>query len=297
MIGDDEHCWTDQGIFNIEHGCYAKCVNLKKEDEPDIFSAIQFGTVLENVVMDEKKRQVNYFDISITENTRAAYPLTHLDNVVIPAAISSHPSNVFFLTYDAFGALPPVAKLNFHQAMYHFVNGYTSKVAGTELGVTAPQATFSACFGAPFMVHDPVVYAKLLATRMSKYGCKVWLVNTGYVQGPFGSEKGHRIKLKHTRAILDAIHNGELDSEKSLNLKKTAVFNFQVPIHVTGVPDDILDPEQSWTDTAAYDKTINNLGTLFSKNFNHHHRANHDPEIASGGPHYENDDSRSKDTA
>lgn len=289
MVGDDEHCWTDHGVFNVEYGCYAKCVNLKQEDEPDIFNAIKYGAVLENIVMDPKSRIVDYYDISVTENTRAAYPLSHLTNAVIPAQITTHPSNVFFLTFDAFGALPPVSKLDFHQAMYHFVNGYTSKVAGTEQGIKEPEATFSTCFGEPFMVFDPVVYAKLLADRVIKHKCNVWLINTGYVQGPYGSKKGHRIKLRHTRAILDAIHNGDLDDEKVFNSKRTDVFNLQIPLAVKGVPDDILDPEKSWEDVAAYKKKIAELGQRFARNFHHHHKANHDPEIAEGGPHLDPD--------
>jgi phosphoenolpyruvate carboxykinase (ATP) len=289
MVGDDEHCWTDHGIFNVENGCYAKCVNLKAEDEPEIYNALTFGSVLENIVMDEASRVVNFFDISITENTRAAYPLLHLSNKVIPAHIPYHPTNVIFLTYDAFGVIPPVSRLDFHQAMYHFVNGYTSKVAGTELGVKEPEATFSTCFGEPFMVFDPVVYAKLLADRMNKYNCKVWLVNTGYVQGPYGSKKGHRIKLRHTRAILDAIHSGELDQESAFLPERTAVFKLQVPTKVSNVPDEILNPAASWEDASAYKKTIENLGQRFARNFHKHHKANHDPEIAEGGPHLDPD--------
>eukprot|EP00475_Leptophrys_vorax_P034341 TRINITY_DN552_c0_g1_i1.p1 TRINITY_DN552_c0_g1~~TRINITY_DN552_c0_g1_i1.p1 ORF type:complete len:556 (-),score=160.82 TRINITY_DN552_c0_g1_i1:51-1718(-) len=289
MVGDDEHCWTDHGVYNIEGGCYAKCVNLKQEEEPDIFNAIKYGAVLENIVMNPKSRVVDYTDISVTENTRAAYPLSHLPNAVIPAQISTHPNHVIFLTFDAFGALPPVSKLDFHQAMYHFVNGYTSKVAGTELGVKEPETTFSTCFGEPFMVFDPVVYAKLLADRVNAYKCKVWLINTGYVQGPYGSKRGHRIKLRHTRAILDAIHNGDLDDEKAFSPNRTDVFKLQIPLQVKGVPDEILDPEKSWEDLSAYKKTITELGQRFARNFHHHHKANHDPEIAEGGPHLDPD--------
>ncbi|MEM7788019.1 MAG: phosphoenolpyruvate carboxykinase (ATP), partial [Bacteroidota bacterium] len=207
LIGDDEHCWDDNGVFNIEGGCYAKAIDLSAESEPEIYNAIRYGTVLENVVYDEVTREVDYHDTSITQNTRASYPIEHIDNAKIPC-VGGHPSNVIFLTADAFGVLPPVAKLTPEQAMYHFISGYTAKVAGTEVGVTEPVATFSACFGAPFMVWHPSTYAELLAEKIDRHGSDVWLVNTGWTGGPYGT--GNRMSLAHTRAIIDAIHDGSL---------------------------------------------------------------------------------------
>ncbi|MEM6961172.1 MAG: phosphoenolpyruvate carboxykinase (ATP), partial [Myxococcota bacterium] len=207
LIGDDEHCWNDKGIFNIEGGCYAKAINLSEEQEPEIFQAIRFGSVLENVVFDRDARRVNYNDVSITQNTRCSYPIEHIPNAKIPC-MGGHPKNIVMLTCDAFGVLPPVSKLSPEQAMYHFISGYTAKVAGTEMGVTEPEATFSACFGAPFLVWHPTKYAELLAEKMRNHGALTWLVNTGWTGGPYGV--GVRMSLPQTRAILDGIHSAEL---------------------------------------------------------------------------------------
>jgi len=207
LIGDDEHCWNDKGVFNIEGGCYAKCIDLSAESEPEIFAAIRFGTVLENTVQDPVTREVDYSDISLTENTRASYPIEFIPNAKIPC-IGGHPQDIIFLTCDAFGVLPPVSRLTPEQAMYHFISGYTARVAGTEVGVTEPQAAFSACFGAPFLVWHPARYAELLAEKMRQYGSHAWLVNTGWSGGAYGT--GKRMKLAYTRSIIDAIHDGAL---------------------------------------------------------------------------------------
>src|SRR6056297_3006269 len=221
LIGDDEHCWSEDGVFNIEGGCYAKTINLTEEQEPEIFNAIKFGTVLENVEYDPVTRKVDYTDTSITQNTRASYPIEYISNAKIPCE-AGHPENIIFLTYDAFGVLPPVSKLTPEQAMYHFISGYTAKVAGTEVGVTEPQATFSACFGAAFLVWPPAKYAEMLAQKMRKHNAKAWLVNTGLTGGPYGT--GKRIDLKNTRAIINAIHAGDLDNADT---ETNDVFKFE----------------------------------------------------------------------
>ena len=226
LIGDDEHCWSDDGIFNIEGGCYAKAINLTSESEPDIFQALRFGAVLENVVLDDD-RMVDYTDTSITQNTRGAYPIEFIHNAKIPC-IAGHPTDVIFLTCDAFGVLPPVSALSPAHAMYHFISGYTAKVAGTEMGVTEPQATFSPCFGGPFLVWHPSKYAELLAEKMRKHNARVWLVNTGWGGGGYGV--GKRISLKNTRAIIDAIHSGALAKAKT---ERDPIFGFGI---VTDVP-------------------------------------------------------------
>ena len=215
LIGDDEHCWTDDGIFNIEGGCYDKCIDLSEEKEPDIFHAIRYGTVLENVVFDSQSRRVDYTDSSVTENTRASYPIEYIENSLVPC-LGGHPDNILFLTCDAFGVLPPVSRLTSEQAMYHFISGYTAKIAGTEVGVTEPEATFSACFGAAFMVWHPSKYAELLAERIKQHGTTVWLVNTGWSGGGF--ETGQRMSLKYSRAIVDAILDGSLQNASTLKL-------------------------------------------------------------------------------
>ena len=261
LIGDDEHCWTDEGIFNIEGGCYAKCIGLSEESEPEIYNAIRFGTVLENVVFDETTRKVDFNDSSNTENTRAAYPLEYIENVKIPA-LGPHPTNIIFLTCDAFGVLPPVSMLTPEQAMYHFISGYTAKVAGTEEGVTEPIATFSACFGAAFMVWHPGKYATLLAEKMKKHKVTAWLVNTGWSGGPYGV--GKRMKLSYTRAIVDAIHSKSLQSVEMVN---DPVFQVSVPSSCAGVPADILIPRNTWKDQSAYDAKANALANLFTNNF------------------------------
>ncbi|PVU97106.1 hypothetical protein BB561_000744 [Smittium simulii] len=263
LIGDDEHCWSDEGVFNIEGGCYAKAINLSADKEPEIFDAIRFGTVLENVEYDSLFHEVDYDSGVITENTRAAYPIEYIPNAQIPC-VCTHPTNIIMLTCDAFGVLPPVSKLTSSQAMYHFISGYTAKVAGTEEGVTEPEATFSACFGQPFLVFHPVKYATMLAEKMKEHKVNVWLVNTGWNGGPYG--KGSRIKLRYSRAIIDAIHSGDLEKAE---YKTSPVFNLQVPTTCPEVPSQILDPELSWpTDIAGtYIDSVRKLGKLFIDNF------------------------------
>jgi phosphoenolpyruvate carboxykinase (ATP) len=260
LIGDDEHCWSDEGIFNIEGGCYAKAINLTPENEPDIFQALRFGAVLENVVMDED-RMVDFTNTSITENTRGAYPIEFIHSAKIPC-VAGHPTNVIFLTCDAFGVLPPVSSLSPSHAMYHFISGYTAKVAGTEVGVTEPQATFSPCFGGPFLVWHPSKYAELLAAKMRQHNVRAWLVNTGWSGGSYGT--GKRISLKHTRTIIDGIHSGALARAKT---DVDPVFGFDVVRECPGVPADILAPRGTWADPSAYDATARHLADLFAKNF------------------------------
>ncbi|MBV9998530.1 MAG: phosphoenolpyruvate carboxykinase (ATP) [Verrucomicrobia bacterium] len=260
LIGDDEHCWSDEGIFNIEGGCYAKAINLTPETEPDIFQALRFGAVLENVVLDED-RLVDYRDVSITENTRGAYPIEFIDNAKIPC-VAGHPADIIFLTCDAFGVLPPVSSLSPAQAMYHFVSGYTAKVAGTEVGVKEPSATFSPCFGGPFLVWHPNKYAELLAAKMKKHGTRVWLVNTGWSGGAYGT--GKRLRLAHTRAIIDAIHGGDLAHAKT---QRDPVFGLAVVTECPNVPSEILIPRNTWSDKAAYEATAKKLAGLFSEHF------------------------------
>jgi phosphoenolpyruvate carboxykinase (ATP) len=261
LIGDDEHCWTDDGIFNIEGGCYAKAMFLSPETEPDIFGALRFGAVLENVVLDPVDHSVDFSDVSITQNTRGAYPIEHIDNAKIPC-VAGHPTHVIFLACDAFGVLPPVCKLSPEQAMYHFISGYTAKVAGTEMGIDEPQATFSPCFGGPFLVWHPSKYAELLASKVAKNRSQVWLVNTGWNGGPYG--EGQRIKLAYTRAIIDAIHAGELNRAKT---KRHPTFGFETVIECPGVPSEILDPRETWRDKHAYDNVARKLSALFQANF------------------------------
>lgn len=262
LIGDDEHCWSDNGVFNIEGGCYAKCIDLSPEKEPEIFNAIRFGSVLENVVFNKDSRLVNYADSSLTENTRCAYPIDYIPNAKIPC-VGGHPKNIILLTCDAFGVLPPVAKLTSAQAMYHFISGYTAKIAGTEEGVTEPTATFSACFGQPFLVWHPVKYASMLAEKMAHHKADAYLVNTGWNGGAYGV--GKRVALKHTRAIIDAIHNGEL---KNAEYENYPIFNLPIPKKVTGVPSEILNPEISWKGSKEdFAKTRTKLAGLFESNF------------------------------
>ncbi len=277
LIGDDEHCWTDTGIFNIEGGCYAKTIDLTNETEPDIFQALHFGAVLENVIVDETDRHVDFRDTSITQNTRGAYPIEFIGNAKIPC-VADHPTDVIFLTCDAFGVLPPVSKLTPAQAMYHFISGYTAKVAGTEVGVTEPQATFSPCFGGPFLVWHPAKYAEILASKLRKHDANVWLVNTGWSGGSFGT--GSRMKLKFTRAIVDAIHSGTLGSAKTVT---DPVFGFEVLSECPGVPPEILSPRSTWTDPAAYDATAKKLAGLFLDNFKKY-ESNASAEVRAAGP-------------
>jgi phosphoenolpyruvate carboxykinase (ATP) len=264
LIGDDEHCWSDNGVFNIEGGCYAKCVRLSSESEPELYGAIKFGTVLENTVFHEGTRDVNYDDVSLTQNTRASYPIEYIPNAKIPC-VAGHPQNIIFLTCDAFGVLPPVSKLTPAQAMYHFVSGYTAKVAGTEMGVTEPEATFSACYGAAFLVWHPTKYAEMLAEKMRDHGSQAWLINTGWTGGAYG--EGSRIKLQYTRAIIDAIHSGELDRVAST---PHPVFGVSVPESCPGVPAEVLNPEATWADSGAYREQALKLAGLFRDHFAHH---------------------------
>jgi phosphoenolpyruvate carboxykinase (ATP) len=261
LVGDDEHCWTDEGIFNIEGGCYAKTVDLTPESEPDIYRALRFGAVLENVIFDPATHAVDFTDTSLTENTRGCYPIEFIPNAKVPS-IAGHPTDVIFLTCDAYGVLPPVARLTPEQAMYHFISGYTAKVAGTEVGVTEPQATFSPCFGGPFLVWHPAKYAELLAQKMQQHKTNVWLVNTGWSGGSYGV--GSRVKLKYSRAILDAIHSGALASAPAT---PDPVFGFQVVTECPNVPSEILIPRDTWADKAAYDQTAHKLAHLFAENF------------------------------
>jgi len=260
LIGDDEHVWSDTGIFNIEGGCYAKAINLTPESEPDIFQALRFGAVLENVVLDED-RMVDYSNVSITQNTRGAYPIEFIQNAKIPC-IAGHPTDIIFLTCDAFGVLPPIASLSPAHAMYHFISGYTAKVAGTEVGINEPQATFSPCFGGPFLVWHANKYAQLLAEKMRKHHSRVWLINTGWSGGAYGT--GKRMSLKHTRAIIDAIHSSTLASPK---VERDPIFGFNVVTEVAGVPTEILRPREAWLDKSAYDATAKKLAALFNENF------------------------------
>jgi phosphoenolpyruvate carboxykinase (ATP) len=260
LVGDDEHCWGDDGVFNIEGGCYAKAINLTSESEPDIFAALRFGAVLENVVLEED-HSVDYTDVSITENTRGAYPINFIRNSLIPC-VAGPPTDVIFLTCDAFGVLPPVSSLTPELAMFHFISGYTAKVAGTEVGVKEPVATFSACFGEPFLVWHPKKYAELLAEKIRKNNTRVWLVNTGWSGGAYGV--GRRIKLAHTRAIIDAIHDGTV---ATLRRWPDPVFGFDVVTECPGVPNEIFLPRNTWADKAGYDSAAKKLFDLFQDNF------------------------------
>lgn len=261
LIGDDEHGWSGNTVFNFEGGCYAKCVDLTQEKEPQIFDAIKFGTLLENIRFIEGTRTPDYTNTSVTENTRAAYPIYSVDNIAVPS-IGTTPKNIFFLTADAFGVLPPISKLSPEQAMYHFISGYTAKVAGTEAGVTEPQATFSACFGKAFLPLHPGKYAVLLGEKLQESGANVWLVNTGWTGGAYGT--GSRMKLSYTRAMITAALNGELDN---VAFENHPVFGLSMPATCPNVPAEILNPRNTWADKAAYDNKANHLAELFVKNF------------------------------
>ena len=262
LIGDDEHGWSSEGIFNFEGGCYAKVINLSPESEPDIYRTTQmFGTVLENVVLDPATKKVRFADQSITENTRASYPLHYIRNYV-EGGRGGHPKNVIFLTADAFGVLPPIAKLTPHQAMYYFLSGYTAKVAGTERGVKEPQPTFSACFGAAFLVWHPTKYAKMLGELLRKHKSNVWLINTGWSGGPYGT--GKRINLEYTRAIVNAALVGDLDNVET---QTDPIFGLAVPTEIAGVPAKVLNPRTTWADPTAYDAQARKLAGMFHDNF------------------------------
>jgi phosphoenolpyruvate carboxykinase (ATP) len=260
LIGDDEHGWSDRGVFNFEGGCYAKCIGLTKDKEPQIWEAIRFGTVLENVVLDDNRRP-DFHDNSLTENTRAAYPVDYIPGAVIPG-IAGHPNVILFLTADAFGVLPPIAKLTPEQAMYHFLSGYTSKLAGTERGVTEPEATFSTCFGAPFLPRPAHVYAEMLGEKISKYNVDVYLVNTGWTGGPYGV--GKRMNLEYTRAMVRAAISGEL---RSVDYVTDPVFGLAMPTECPGVPPHLLNPRNTWQNGEEYDQKAKELAERFHKNF------------------------------
>lgn len=262
LIGDDEHGWSDQGVFNMEGGCYAKCINLSQEKEPQIFDAIRFGAVLENVVLDSESRAADYDDTSLTENTRAAYPLEHIDQSVKPS-VGGHPNAIIFLTADATGVLPPISKLTKEQAMYHFLSGYTSKLAGTERGITKPQATFSACFGSPFLPLAPATYAEMLGDKIDQFDSQVYLVNTGWTGGSYG--EGSRMKLSYTRSMIQAALKGELESSEFV---QDPIFGLHIPTQCPNVPDDVLIPKKTWENPESYDEKAKQLAEQFHKNFN-----------------------------
>lgn len=278
LIGDDEHGWSDDGVFNFEGGCYAKTINLSAEKEPEIYATTKmFGSILENVPLSPKDRTPDFDSTRYTQNTRVSYPLHFIPNAS-ETGLGNHPKDVIFLTADAFGVLPPVSKLTPEQAMYHFISGYTAKVAGTERGVTEPQATFSACFGAPFMPLHPTVYAELLADKIREHGSNVWLINTGWTGGPHGI--GSRMSLPHTRRIVNAVLSGELDD---VDYVEEPFFGLAIPVMVPGVPSDILDPRNTWDDKDGYDTQANKLASMFHKNFEEY-KDRTSAEILSGGP-------------
>ncbi len=280
LIGDDEHGWTAENtVFNFEGGCYAKVINLSEENEPDIFRAIKPGAILENVIMDENG-EVDFTNSSITPNTRVSYPIYHIDNIQVPS-IGANPKNIFFLTADAFGVLPPISKLTPGQAAYHFISGYTAKVAGTEAGIDEPLPSFSACFGAPFMPLHPTVYAEMLSKKMQEAGVHVWLVNTGWTGGPYGI--GSRMKLKYTRAMITAALNGSLEAANKDNYHIHSVFGVQQPRTCPNVPSDVLSPRQTWKNDEGYYKTAHKLANSFKENFKKFAEYANE-EILKGGP-------------
>lgn len=261
LIGDDEHGWDKKSVFNLEGGCYAKTINLSAETEPSIYAAIKKGALLENIGFFDKTNRIDYANSTITENTRVSYPIEHIQNIVQPA-VAAPPKHIFFLTCDAYGVLPPISKLNAAQAMYQFISGYTAKIAGTEIGIKAPKATFSACFGAPFMPLHPGTYANLLGKKMEATQCSVWLVNTGWSGGPYGV--GERISINKTRRIITAVLNGSIEEA---GYALFPIFNFQVPRHIDGIEASILQPENTWANKAAYQTERACLSNLFNRNF------------------------------
>jgi phosphoenolpyruvate carboxykinase (ATP) len=277
LIGDDEHGWSSNGVFNIEGGCYAKTINLSREKEPQIFDAICFGSVLENVVLNPETRIADYDDGSLTENTRAAYPIEAIDNIVKPS-IAGHPNTIVFLTADAFGVLPPISKLTKDQAMYHFLSGYTSKLAGTERGVTSPEATFSTCFGAPFLPLPATRYAEMLGEKILEHGANVFLVNTGWTGGEYGV--GSRMKLSYTRAMVQAALEGELNLVETV---RDDIFGLNIPLHIAGVPDEVLQPSKTWADPQAYETKAKELAGKFRENFKKFTKVSAEIE-SKGGP-------------
>ncbi|MBO5304223.1 MAG: phosphoenolpyruvate carboxykinase (ATP) [Clostridia bacterium] len=276
LIGDDEHGWSDDSVFNFEGGCYAKCINLTKENEPEIWNAIKFGSLVENVVMDDDTREMDFFDAKYTENTRVGYPVDYIPNAAIPG-IGGTPKTVIFLTADAFGVLPPISKLDKNQAMYYFVSGFTSKLAGTERGITEPVPTFSTCFGAPFLPLDPSIYAKMLSEKIEKSGANVYLVNTGWCGGKAGTVS--RMKLRYTRAMVTAALNGTLENSKFVT---DPYFGVQIPVEIENVPSEIMVPENAWTDKEEYAATAKDLASRFVNNFK---KYTHMPqEVVDAGP-------------
>ncbi len=278
LIGDDEHGWSDEGVFNFEGGCYAKVIRLSREAEPDIYKTTRmFGTVLENVVINSRTREIDLDDVSLTENTRAGYPLSHIENIV-PSGMAGHPKNIIMLTCDAFGVMPPVSKLTPAQAMYHFLSGYTAKVAGTERGVTEPQTTFSTCFGAPFMPMAPAVYANLLGKKIAEHNVTSWLVNTGWSGGSYGA--GSRMKIAYTRAMVRAALSGSLSGVPT---EQDTVFGLHSPKSCPDVPADVLNPRNTWKDKSAYDARARELAEKFKKNFEQF-ASGATPEVRNAGP-------------
>lgn len=261
LIGDDEHGWDDDSVFNFEGGCYAKCIDLTEENEPQIFNAIKFGALLENINFKEGSTEVDYTNSDKTENTRVSYPIHHIDNIQ-EGSIGGHPKNIFFLTCDAYGVLPPISKLSKGQAMYHFISGYTAKVAGTEAGITEPQTAFSACFGAPFMPLHPTKYAEMLGEKMDKHEVKVWLINTGWSGGEYGI--GSRIKLRYTREMITAALEGKLEN---VDFQEHEVFGLQMPTECPNVPAEILNPKNTWENKDGYDRKADQLAVAFVENF------------------------------
>jgi len=276
LIGDDEHGWGANGVFNFEGGCYAKCIKLSEQGEPEIWNAIRFGTVLENVVLDPRTRIPNFDDDSKTENTRAAYPIEFIENAVLSAR-GGHPRNVVLLTADAFGVMPPIARLSVPQAMYHFLSGYTAKLGGTEAGIKEPKATFSTCFGEPFLPLSPMTYAKMLGERITQHQARCWLINTGWTGGAYGV--GSRMKLSHTRAMVRAALSGQLDQAACTT---DPVFQLSIPSAVPEVPSEVLNPRNTWKDGAAYDKAARHLAGLFRDNFQRFSGAS--AEVVAAGP-------------
>ena len=267
LIGDDEHGWSDNGVFNFEGGCYAKTINLNKDDEPDIYDAIKHGALLENVVYDSITRKIDFTDNSKTDNTRVSYPLFHIKNSLMAMgkdSIASHPKKIIFLTCDAFGILPAISKLSAQQAMYHFISGYTAKVAGTERGLTEPQATFSPCYGGPFLTLHPLVYAKLLSQKIEKHQVPVYLVNTGWIGGS-ATSGAKRISIKFTRKMITSILDGTIEKSK---YKTDPIFNLNIPVSIDGIPSQVLNPRDAWEDKSIYDSKASELSNLFKENFN-----------------------------
>ncbi len=277
LIGDDEHGWTEKNVFNFEGGCYAKVIDLSQEKEPDIWNAIKYGAIVENTKFHEGSRSINYEDSSITENTRVSYPIDHIRNAIQPS-IGGIPRNIFFLTCDAFGVIPPIQKLNKAQAMYHFISGYTSKVAGTEAGVTEPEPVFSACFGAPFLPLHPTKYAEMLGEKMEQHEVNIWLINTGWTGGAYGV--GERISLKYTRAMITAALSGVLEN---VGYRTHSIFGAEIPLNCPDVPSEILSPRETWKDDAAFYKQANDLARRFTVNFEKFESYAND-EIMSGAP-------------